>query len=178
MAEGLAQMAPADSEYAVLKREYARYRAHRGTRRMADGRGRREPGRADRAARGRGLRGAGRRIRSFAVLKRWQDVTISTPTGRSGQATFAALNVPAAERAHADRVEHGATSVAAARARPTVHLRQRPVVSTRRVRFGAARAVDESGRRRGVRRSLDAGVQRLDAVGGVPAVLASDARTS
>jgi len=98
MAEGLAQMAPADSEYAVLKREYARYRAI-----VAQGGWPAiEPGvsREELAVR---LNAEGYAVSEkdsvIPVLKRWQEHHDLDGDGKVGKATFAAMNVPAAERA-------------------------------------------------------------------------------
>ena len=98
MADGLAQMAPADSEYAVLKREYARYRAivAQGGWPMVEAGVSRE----ELAVR---LNAEGYTVADkdsvIAVLKRWQDQHDLDADGKIGRATFAALNVPATDRA-------------------------------------------------------------------------------
>jgi len=98
MAEGLAQMAPADSEYTVLKREYARYRAI-----VAQGGWPAiEPG-VSREELGVRLNAEGYTVSEkdsvIPVLKRWQEHHDLDGDGKVGKATFAAMNVPAAERA-------------------------------------------------------------------------------
>jgi murein L,D-transpeptidase YcbB/YkuD len=97
IADGLAQMAPQDSGYAVLKREYARYSAiaaQGGWPIMTP-----DMGRTELAIR---LDMEGYHVPApdslFAVLARWQDRHDLEPDGKLGRATFAALNVPAEER--------------------------------------------------------------------------------
>jgi murein L,D-transpeptidase YcbB/YkuD len=97
MAEGLALMAPQDSEYALLKSEYARYQGMAeagGWKRVEQGMSPEEL--ADRLA------AEGYEVPAedsvFAVLARWQSRHNLDPDGKIGHATFAALNVPAAER--------------------------------------------------------------------------------
>ena len=98
MADGLAAMAPQDSEYVLLKREYARYRAivaQGGWPTVATGVSREEL-----AVR---LNAEGYSVSDkdsvIAVLKRWQEHHDLDADGRIGKMTFAALNVSAAERA-------------------------------------------------------------------------------
>jgi L,D-transpeptidase YcbB len=98
MAEGLALMAPQDSEYTLLKSEYARYRAIDsvgGWKRVEQGMSPEEL-----AAR---LTTEGDKVRSedsvFVILARWQRRHNLDGDGRVGRMTFAALNVTAAERA-------------------------------------------------------------------------------
>jgi murein L,D-transpeptidase YcbB/YkuD len=97
MAEGLAEMAPRDSAYVVLKREYARYRAivsSGGWKRL-------EPGMSPEELAER-LGAEGYDVPSedsvLVVLARWQERHNLEPDGKIGRATFAALNVPADER--------------------------------------------------------------------------------
>jgi len=97
MAVGLAAMAPQDSEYAVLKREYSRYRAivaQGGWPSVTTGVSREEL-----AVR---LNAEGYSVSDkdsvIAVLKRWQDQHDLDADGKIGKMTFAALNVSAAER--------------------------------------------------------------------------------
>lgn len=98
IADGLAQMAPQDSDYAVLRREYAKYRdivANGGWDSVAAGVSREEL-----SAR---LTAEGYEVPSkdsvMAVLKVWQERHELDADGKLGKMTFAALNVPAAERA-------------------------------------------------------------------------------
>jgi murein L,D-transpeptidase YcbB/YkuD len=97
MAEGLAQMAPQDSEYAVLKREYNRYRvlaSGGGWPTVAQGASRKEL-----ASR---LDAEGYTVSETdsvaSTLARWQENHDLEADGRVGRATLAALNVPANER--------------------------------------------------------------------------------
>ena len=98
MAEGLGLMAPQDSDYALLKTEYARYRgiaASGGWPRIEQGVSREELSSR--------LVAEGYDVSSkdsvFAVLAQWQSRHNLEPDGKIGRATFAALNVSAAERA-------------------------------------------------------------------------------
>jgi L,D-transpeptidase YcbB len=98
IAEGLAAMAPQDSEYVVLKREYARYRAmvaQGGWMPIA-------PGVSPEELTAR-LTAEGYDVPAedsvVAVVKRWQEHHDLDADGKLGHATFAALNVPAADRA-------------------------------------------------------------------------------
>jgi len=97
MAEGLAQMAPQDSEYAVLKREYNRYRVLAlggGWPTVAQGASKKEL-----ASR---LDAEGYTVSETdsvsSTLARWQENHDLEADGRVGRATLAALNVPANER--------------------------------------------------------------------------------
>lgn len=98
MAAGLAQMAPQDSEYLALRREYARYRdiVARGGWPMV------QPG-LNREQLAERLNAEGDSVpvldSVFVVLARWQERHDIEPNGKLGRLTFAALNVPAAERA-------------------------------------------------------------------------------
>lgn len=97
MVEGLAQMAPQDSQYTVLKREYRRYRV------LASGGGwptlgasatrkeieQRLDAEGYTTAEGDSVSG---------TLMLWQENHDLEQTGKVGRATLAALNVPAAER--------------------------------------------------------------------------------
>ena len=98
IARGLAQMAPQDSEYTVLRREYAKYRtiaALGGWDSVATGVSRGELS-------GR-LMIEGYEVPAddsvFAALKLWQERHELDADGKLGKMTFAALNVPASERA-------------------------------------------------------------------------------
>ena len=97
MAQGLGQMAPQDSEYAVLKREYNRYRV------LASGGG------WPVLAAGAGAKELATRLdaEGYTVsesdsvgetLARWQENHDLDADGKVGRATLAALNVPANER--------------------------------------------------------------------------------
>jgi murein L,D-transpeptidase YcbB/YkuD len=97
IADGLEHMAPQDSEYTVLKREYARYRAiaaNGGWPTVLTGMSPEEL-----SAR---LTAEGYAVPEedsvTAVLTRWQENHDLEPDGKIGRATFAALNVPADER--------------------------------------------------------------------------------
>lgn len=97
IANGLDHMAPQDSAYVVLRREYAHYRsivANGGWPQVATGM---SP--QDLTAR---LEAEGYVVPEVdsvtAVLTRWQQNHDLEPDGRIGRATFAALNVPADER--------------------------------------------------------------------------------
>lgn len=97
IADGLANMAPQDSGYMVLRREYARYRefvANGGWDSVDVG-----VSKAELATR---LTAEGYDVSSkdsvTMVLKRWQANHDLEPDGRLGKMTFAALNVSAAER--------------------------------------------------------------------------------
>jgi len=98
IAAGLAQMAPQDSGYLALKREYARLSdiVARGGWPVV------QPGlnREQLAAR---LNAEGDSVPEldsvFVVLARWQERHDIEPDGKLGKLTFAALNVTAAERA-------------------------------------------------------------------------------
>jgi murein L,D-transpeptidase YcbB/YkuD len=97
MIDGLAQMAPQDSEYVLLKSEYARYRAI-----VANGGWKRiEAGVSPEELTAR-LTAEGYEVRAedsvLAVLAQWQSRHNLEPDGKIGRGTFAALNVPAAER--------------------------------------------------------------------------------
>jgi len=97
IAEGLEHMAPQDSEYTVLKREYARYRsivANGGWPRVETGMSPEELS-TRLAAEGSAVTEEDSVI---AVLTRWQENHDLEPDGKIGRATFAALNVPADER--------------------------------------------------------------------------------
>ena len=151
MADGLAQMAPQDSEYAVLRREYARYREIAAQGGWPKVEHRREPEELQSRLDAEGYsdsNGGFRHDGAQAVA----GASRPRADGKIGKATFAALNVPADERVDQIALEHRAASLAAARARPALRLRERPVVPARRVRLGAARAVDEGRRRRRVQR--------------------------
>jgi murein L,D-transpeptidase YcbB/YkuD len=97
MSRGLAEMAPQDSDYAVLKREYARYQQFAkdgGWLSVA-------PGVSTAELRAR-LMAEGYVADSTttvtAALKLFQERHTLTPDGVLGKGTFAALNVPANER--------------------------------------------------------------------------------
>jgi len=96
MSLGLEQMAPQDSEYAVLRRDYTRYRgyaAQGGWPQIAAGVSKEE-------LRSR-LEAEGYTVPAdsvVAALKRWQARHDLVPDGKIGKATFAALNVSADER--------------------------------------------------------------------------------
>ena len=96
MSLGLEEMAPQDSEYAVLRRDYARYRdiaAQGGWEPIETGVSREE-------LRTR-LEAEGYTVPADSVvfvLKQWQERHDLAPDGRIGKATFAALNVTADER--------------------------------------------------------------------------------
>jgi murein L,D-transpeptidase YcbB/YkuD len=96
MGAGLEQMAPQDTDYAVLRRDYARYRefaANGGWPEVFPGMSRTE-------LRAR-LEAEGFTVPDDSVvhvLKEWQERHDLVPDGRIGKATFAALNVPAEER--------------------------------------------------------------------------------
>jgi L,D-transpeptidase YcbB len=98
MAEGLALMAPQDSEYTLLKSEYARYQAIAA----AGGWKRVEQGMSPEELTQR-LTAEGYKVPAedsvFIVLARWQRRHKLDGDGRVGRMTFAALNVTAAERA-------------------------------------------------------------------------------
>ncbi|HEY4130118.1 MAG TPA: L,D-transpeptidase family protein [Gemmatimonadaceae bacterium] len=97
IAEGLAQMAPQDSEYAVLKREYTRYRT------LASGGGwpTIETGVGAKALEHR-LDAEGYTTEEgdsvSGTLMLWQENHDLEQTGKVGRATLAALNTSAAER--------------------------------------------------------------------------------
>lgn len=97
IADRLAQMAPQDSEYALLRREYSRYSvmaAQGGWPTLTA-----DMGRTELAIR---LDMEGYHVPApdslFSVLARWQYRHDLEPDGKLGPATFAALNVPADER--------------------------------------------------------------------------------
>jgi len=97
MADGLEHMAPQDSEYTVLRREYAHYRsmaAAGGWPTVQTGMSPEELA-ARLSAEGYA---APEEDSVTAVLKRWQENHDLEPDGKIGRATFAALNVPADER--------------------------------------------------------------------------------
>jgi murein L,D-transpeptidase YcbB/YkuD len=97
IADGLEHMAPQDSEYTVLKREYAHYRAiaaSGGWPTVATGMSPEELS-ARLAAEGYAVP---EEDSVTAVLTRWQENHDLQPDGKIGRATFAALNVPADER--------------------------------------------------------------------------------
>ena len=96
MGLGLEQMAPQDSEYAVLRRDYTRYRGYAAQGgwpqiytgvSMAELQSRLE-------AEGYVVNGDS----VVAALKKWQEHHDLVPDGKIGKATFAALNVSAEER--------------------------------------------------------------------------------
>jgi murein L,D-transpeptidase YcbB/YkuD len=97
IAAGLAQMAPQDSGYLALKREYARLSdiAVRGGWPVV------QPG-LDREQLAERLNAEGDSVPAldsvFVVLARWQERHDLEPDGKLGKLTFAALNVTAAER--------------------------------------------------------------------------------
>ena len=98
IADGLSHMAPQDSEYTVLRREYAKYRAiaaNGGWDSVAAG-----VSRAELSGR---LMIEGYEVPSddsvMAALKVWQERHDLDADGKLGKMTFAALNVSAAERA-------------------------------------------------------------------------------
>ena len=98
IAAGLGQMAPQDSEYGVLRREYSRYReivARGGWPVVA-------PGVSPEELTAR-LEAEGYTVPSedsvFATLATWQRRHNLEPDGKLGRATFAALNVDAETRA-------------------------------------------------------------------------------
>jgi len=97
MSLGLEQMAPRDSEYAVLRRDYARYReiASRGGWPEVKTGVTREELRTRLAAEGDTIPADS----VVTALKRWQEHHDLAADGRIGKATYAALNVPADERA-------------------------------------------------------------------------------
>ncbi len=97
IADGLANMAPQDSGYIVLRREYTRYRefaANGGWDSVDVG--------VSKTALAKRLTAEGYDVSSkdsvTIVLKRWQENHDIEPDGRLGKMTFAALNVSAAER--------------------------------------------------------------------------------
>lgn len=96
MSAGLEQMAPQDSEYAVLRRDYARYRdiaAQGGWPEIYAGVSKEE-------LRTR-LESEGYAVSDDSImyaLKQWQERHDLVPDAKIGKATFAALNVPAEER--------------------------------------------------------------------------------
>jgi L,D-transpeptidase YcbB len=96
MSVGLEQMAPQDSEYAVLRRDYARYQdfaARGGWPEIFAGVSTGEL-RARLEAEGYAINGD-----SVAyALKQWQERHDLVPDGKIGKATFAALNVPVEDR--------------------------------------------------------------------------------
>jgi L,D-transpeptidase YcbB len=97
MADGLEHMAPQDSGYTVLRREYAHYRsmaAAGGWPAVQTGMSPEELA-ARLSAEGYA---APEEDSVTAVLKRWQENHDLEPDGKIGRATFAALNVPADER--------------------------------------------------------------------------------
>jgi murein L,D-transpeptidase YcbB/YkuD len=97
IADGLEHMAPQDSEYTVLKREYARYRAiaaNGGWPKVLTGMSPEELS-ARLTAEGYAV---AEEDSVTAVLTRWQENHDLEPDGKIGRATFAALNVPADER--------------------------------------------------------------------------------
>jgi murein L,D-transpeptidase YcbB/YkuD len=97
IADGLEHMAPQDSEYTVLKREYAHYRsiaASGGWPALVTGMSREELT-ARLVAEGYMVADADS---IAAVVARWQENHDLAPDGRIGRATLAALNVPVDER--------------------------------------------------------------------------------
>jgi len=97
IADGLEHMAPQDSEYTVLKREYARYRAiaaSGGWPKVLAGMSPEELS-ARLSAEGYAVP---QEDSVTAMLTRWQENHDLEPDGKIGRATFAALNVPADER--------------------------------------------------------------------------------
>ena len=97
IADGLASMAPQDSGYIVLRREYARYREF-----VANGGWDSVDVGVSKTALAKRLTAEGYDVSSkdsvTIVLKRWQENHDIEPDGRLGKMTFAALNVSAAER--------------------------------------------------------------------------------
>lgn len=97
MADGLGEMAPADSEYVLLKSEYARYReiVAKGAWKAV------QTGMSPEELTER-LVAEGYEVPAedsvLSVLAQWQTRHNLEPDGKIGRATFAALNVPAAER--------------------------------------------------------------------------------
>ncbi len=97
MSLGLEQMAPQDSEYAVLRRDYTRYRgyaAQGGWPQIYTGVSMTEL-QSRLEAEGYVVNGDS----VVAALKKWQEHHDLVPDGKIGKATFAALNVTAEERA-------------------------------------------------------------------------------
>ncbi len=93
---GLEQMAPQDSEYAVLRRDYAKYRdfaAQGGWEEIVAGASR-DALRARLEAEGFAVHGDS----VVSALKQWQERHDLAADGKVGKATFAALNVPVEER--------------------------------------------------------------------------------
>jgi murein L,D-transpeptidase YcbB/YkuD len=97
IAEGLASMAPQDSEYTVLRRQYALY-----TEIVANGGWDSVDFGATRAELMKRLLAEGYDVPSKdsvpAAMKRWQETHDLDADGRPGKMTFAALNIPASER--------------------------------------------------------------------------------
>jgi len=96
MSLGLEQMAPQDSEYAVLRRDYTRYRGF-----AAQGGWAEVPTAVSKEALRSRLEAEGYTIAADSVvsaLKQWQARHDLVPDGKIGKATLAALNVTADER--------------------------------------------------------------------------------
>jgi L,D-transpeptidase YcbB len=97
IADGLEHMAPQDSEYTVLRREYAHYRSIVAS----GGWPTVESGMSPEELTAR-LEAEGYSVPAedsvATVLARWQENHDLQPDGKIGRATFAALNVPADER--------------------------------------------------------------------------------
>ncbi|HTE47052.1 MAG TPA: L,D-transpeptidase family protein, partial [Gemmatimonadaceae bacterium] len=97
IADGLAQMSPHDSNYAVLRREYAHYRAIAAS----GGWPKTSAGATAKELTAR-LEAEGFAVSEpdsvAAALARWQDRHDLEPDGKLGRGTLAALNVPAVER--------------------------------------------------------------------------------
>ncbi len=96
MSVGLEQMAPQDSEYAVLRRDYARYQeiAARGGWPEVPAGVRTKDLRARLEAEGYAINGDS----VLQALEEWQERHDLAPDGKIGKATFAALNVPVEDR--------------------------------------------------------------------------------
>ncbi len=96
MTLGLEQMAPQDSEYAVLRRDYARYEefASRGGWPQVTVTPSRPELRARLEAEGFAVSGDS----VMTALKQWQERHDLVPDGKIGKATLAALNIPVDDR--------------------------------------------------------------------------------
>ena len=138
MARGLEAMAPQDSEYVLLKRDYDRYSgivAHGGWKRVESGASREQLS-ARLAAEGYDVPSPDSLTAAIAL---WQDAARHRRGWKARPATLAALNVTR-RRAHAaDRRQHGAAPMAASRARRTICVRECAGVPARRIRQRATR---------------------------------------